>query len=219
MRYANQENRFQRDTHLGLGNQRHFHKNIDTLFKRVAVAQGTEAFGDSYSPYNLNGIYGAQTDTPLIQNATFSSLPVMLYESRESFQSPVVQRAEKTKTKQKTQNYQTVKEGWNAALAMTQHCFTYCGEEQLVWVKFAYTLGMPPPMFGHGSLLEQDESSKKKGKSTKQSGTGKDEKMWQAFHTRMLQEIESRKLDGRSPYDIAKKAVNNFDGDTPEWWL
>jgi hypothetical protein len=218
MRYTTQENSFQRDTHLGLGNQRYFHKNLDTGFKRTAITQGSESFRGSYLPYDLSSIHHAQKEMPLLQYATFSSVPVMLNESRKIFQSPVVQKAEKKKTKQRTQNYQTVEGGWHDTAAMTQHCFTYCGEEQLVWVKFAYTLGMPPPMFGHGSLLEQDDNPKKKGQNTKQSGTAKDEKMWQAFHTRMLQEIVKRNLQGRSPYAIAEKAVKNFEDETPKWW-
>ena len=83
MRYTTQENRFQRDTHLGLGNQRHFHKNIDTVFKRTAIAQETAAFGGSYLPYDLSSIHHVQKESPLLQNATFSSVPVMLSESRK----------------------------------------------------------------------------------------------------------------------------------------
>ena len=91
-------------------------------------------------------------------------------------------------------DYQKVKEGWGDKQAMFNHCYTYCGETQLVLVQAAEKLGLDPPMLGHGS-------------DRAKSGTAKDAKLWQEFQDYMDWVFADREVAGRTRQDKAKKLL------------
>lgn len=121
-------------------------------------------------------------------------------------------------------NYPKLKgeDPWNDAEAMIKHCLTYCGgAEKIIWVKFAYIAGAPPPELGHGSELAKPQQGKKKqGKGGGKQGSAKDAKRWQSFQKCMEGIIDQQYSDtkGKTPFQKAEKIVNAYRGKTPGWW-
>jgi hypothetical protein len=120
--------------------------------------------------------------------------------------------------------YPTIKgdDPWNDEQAMINHCITYCGVDKLVWVKFAYVVGAPPPELGHGSQLVKPKKGNKGkgGGGNKKQGSAKDAKRWKSFQDCMEGIIDSNydHIKGQTYFKKAEKIVNAYNGNKPGWW-
>lgn len=175
------------------------------IIQRVIVIDGVPIRNPSDIVLGLSAAgftYDHDTDAKLMikfdkSNESFASYEALgkaMEKARASELGGVVDRPSVANTPVAV-TYQVVREGWEDEEAMHSHCWTYCGDKsKKTLVEAARKLGLPPPLFGHGS-----DSSK--------GGTGKDETLYGEFKAFMEMYFHKNGYQGKSLDQIAKRVL------------